>query len=601
VPITRLCLPFSPSDLFEPRLYRATLLLGFAAAAVLMFSVVSRPEALRSGTAADAFKGETAATLTRQLVRIAPDRAPGSRDDGAAAAFVAERFRAIAGGQVLEQRFGGQFDGDAVQMRNVTLVLPGTSSQRIVLAAPRDCAGGFCAASSAAATATLLELASAFNGARHAKTLVFVSLDGSAAGAAGARELADALESEPAEAVIVISQAGSAKLERPLVIPWSSGPQSTSIQLIESAKDAVEGQLRKGGTLKLGSVQSLLRLAIPVGLGDQAPLIERGADAVAVSSTGERYLPESEDDPADISARTLAVVGRSVLSLSFALDEHEGTLSHGPSAYVPLAGKLIPGWSLALLAFTLLLPVGVVSVDALARSARHGEPALLALVWVLSRVIPFAAAILAAYLMALIGVMPEPDFPFDPARHTLGVGALLTIAALALIFVAGLRLSRLLVLPEDAEEVLAPAVGAMVFASILGIWFANPFLALLLVPGAHLWLFASLLRGRLGPALILIAAGLVLPLVAVLFVASQIGAGVSAPWELLLMLTGRHFGPLAVVPLCLLGGCLLALLTIAATPPGTSPARPRRARGRGGLIYAGPGSLGGTGSTLPKY
>lgn len=566
-----------------------------------MFSVASRPEELRSETAADAFSGETAAALTRQLVRAAPDRSPGSADDRAAAAFVARRFHAIAGGQVLEQRFGGRFEGDGVRMRNLTLVLPGTSSERIVIAAPRDCAAGECAASSGAATAALLELADAFEGARHAKTLVFVSLDGSAAGAAGAGQLADALETEPAEAVIVITKAGSANLERPLVIPWSSGPESTSIQLIESAKDAIEGQLSKGGTLKLGTIQSLLRLAIPAGLGDQAPLIERGVDAVAVSSSGERYLSGSEDGTDDISARTLAVIGRSALSLTFALDAHEGMTDHGPSAYIPLAGKLIPGWSLALLALVLLLPVGVVSAEALARAARLGEPAPLALIWVLSRVIPFAAAIITAYLMALIGLMPEPRFPFDPARYTLGVGAVLTIAALGLAFVAGLRLSRLLVLPAEAEDVIAPAVGAMLFVSLLGIWIANPYFALLLVPGAHLWLFASLLRGRLGPAVALTAAGLVLPLVAVVFVGSQIGAGASTPWTLLLMLTGRHFGPLAVVPLCLLGGCLLALLTIGATTPGGLPPRPPRGRGRGGPVPLGPGSLGGTTPSLPKY
>ena len=144
-------------------------------------------------------------------------------------------------------------------------------------------------------------------------------------------------------------------------------------------------------------------------------------------------------------------------------------------------------------------------------------------------------------------------------------------------------------------------MAASLFVSLLGIWFANPYFALLLVPGAHLWLFASLLRGRLGPAVALVAVGLIPPLVAVVFVASQIGAGASTPWALLLMLTGRHFGPLAVVPLCLLGGCLLAILTIAATPPGPPSARPHRARGRGGLIYTGPGALGGSRSTLPKY
>ena len=108
-------------------------------------------------------------------------------------------------------------------------------------------------------------------------------------------------------------------------------------------------------------------------------------------------------------------------------------------------------------------------------------------------------------------------------------------------------------------------------AATFGIWLANPYLALLLVPTAHLWAFGSLLRGQLGPAIAIGAAGLLLPLLALVYTAAQLGSGLSAPWQLLLMFTGRHFGPLAAVPLCLFGACLVALLTIAATRPGLPP------------------------------
>ncbi|HEY8865687.1 MAG TPA: hypothetical protein VIM22_02050, partial [Solirubrobacteraceae bacterium] len=134
--------------MLQPRLYRAGLLLALAAAVVLMFSVVSRPPPLRSDVAADAFDGVQAAGLDRQLLAVAPNREPGSRGDDAAADFVIKRFRAIQGGSVSEQRFSGGFDGNDVQMRNVSLVLPGLSERRIVIVAPRDCAAGPCAVSS---------------------------------------------------------------------------------------------------------------------------------------------------------------------------------------------------------------------------------------------------------------------------------------------------------------------------------------------------------------------------------------------------------------------------------------------------------------------
>ena len=142
----------------------------------------------------------------------------------------------------------------------------------------------------------------------------------------------------------------------------------------------------------------------------------------------------------------------------------------------------------------------------------------------------------------------------------------------------------------------------MIFVSVLGIWLANPYLALLLVPTAHLWLFASVpeMRGRLPLAALLAAAGLVLPLIAVIHLGGELGTGVETPWHLLLMFTGRHFGPLALVPLCLLGACLLALLELAGTRRAPAPVEHPGAGVRGPLTYAGPGSLGGTESALPR-
>lgn len=584
--------------MLDPRLYRATLVLGVAAAIVLMFSVATRPEALRAPTAADAFDGADAAALARQIVRLAPARTPGSGDDEAAARLVERKFQAIAGAQVTEQEFDGSFEGDDVRMRNVLLHLPGSVAGRIVIAAARDCAEGTCAVSSAAATAALLELASSFDGARHRKTLVFASLDGSAAGAAGARALAQSLRSAPVQAAIVISQPAAAELERPLVVPWSSGPQSTSIQLIESAKHAVEGELPGAGTLRLGTLQSLLRLAIPTGIGAQAPLIEAGTDAVALSSAGELPPAQSDDTVEQISVDSLGGIGRSVLSLVLALDAHEGTLEHGPEAYLPLAGKLIPGWALALLAIALLAPIGLVSFDALARSARHHEPALATLAWGLSRAAPFAAVILLAYALALVGLMPDPEFPFDPRLYHLDIGAIALSLVLLAAFAGAVRLLRAVPAPARSDWAVPASIGLLLFLASLGIWLANPYLALLLVPTVHLLFFASLLRERLAATLGVVAAALLVPLIALIAVGAQLDAGLSTPWELLLMFTGRHFGPLAVVPLCLLGGCLLAVLANAAGGP-----LPRAApgeRGPGAVIPAGPGSLGGTESAMPR-
>ena len=108
---------------------------------------------------------------------------------------------------------------------------------------------------------------------------------------------------------------------------------------------------------------------MPLGVGDSAVLISRGVDAVGLSSEGDLPLDPDDDTADDVSGQTLGQTGRAALSLFLALDASSGPLEHGPDSYIPLAGKLVPDWAIALLALTLLIPVGIVSADALVRAA----------------------------------------------------------------------------------------------------------------------------------------------------------------------------------------------------------------------------------------
>ncbi len=582
--------------MLELRLYRAGLLLALVAAVVLMFSVVSRPPTLRSDAAPDAFDGGRATALDRQLISVARDRQPGSKGDDAAARFVAQRFRAVQGGQVSEQRFSAGFDGNQVSMRNISLVLPGLSDRRIVVVAPRDCDGGPCAASSGAATGALLELADTFDGARHRKTLVFVSTDGSVAGAAGAKALASSFSDSPPEAVVVLSQPGSGLDRRPFVVPWSAGPQSASIQLLESAEAAVGSEIG-GDPLKLGTFASLFHLAIPAGLGEQAVLIDRGVDAIGLSSAGATPLPASEDRLGSLDASRLGSFGRAGLSLVFALDALPSPLEHGPDSYLPLAGKLIPGWALALLAAALLLPVALICVDGLAAASRANEPVLRTLLWTLAAALPFLAVLVLALLMSRLGLIPDPAFPFDPRSHSLGVGGAVALVALLAGFVLSVVVMLRLRPPAGGDDALTPSIGLLIFAACAVVWLADPFLALLLVPTAHLWLGAALpdLRGRVPLVAALLVLGTVVPLVAVGWLGASLGVGWQAPWQLLLMFTGGHFGLAEALAMCVLGGCLLAIAELAVRGRQHAPSRPPIAPRIG--RHPGPGALGGPPST----
>ena len=68
---------------------------------------------------------------------------------------------------------------------------------------------------------------------------------------------------------------------------------------------------------------------MPTGLGDQAPLIAEGADAIAITAGGERPLRGDEDTLANFSPSTLGSIGRAALSLALALDAQRRRSSTG--------------------------------------------------------------------------------------------------------------------------------------------------------------------------------------------------------------------------------------------------------------------------------
>jgi len=138
-------------------------------------------------------------------------------------------------------------------------------------------------------------------------------------------------------------------------------------------------------------------------------------------------------------------------------------------------------------------------------------------------------------------------------------------------------------------------------------WVANPYTALLLVVPAHvaLLLASPQLRPRPKAALALVALG-ALPLALVgTFYALELGLGPArAAWMSVLLLAGGHVGVPAAVFWSLILGSGVAAVRVALSPG--SPSQEREQGGetvvtiRGPLTYAGPGSLGGTESALPR-
>jgi hypothetical protein len=173
--------------------------------------------------------------------------------------------------------------------------------------------------------------------------------------------------------------------------------------------------------------------------------------------------------------------------------------------------------------------------------------------------------------------VPRPEFPFDPGGYAAGgraaiAGALILAALLASAYL--LRRLRVSVATAPAGA-LAPLGVLCVLAGAI-LWLANPYLALLAAPGAHVWLLADRLNGRIGGAVLAVIALLAAVPVgaALLALADALDLGGDAPWTLTLMIADGQIGFLTVIAACFMAGGIAASVALAAGGGGRLPATP---------------------------
>ena len=555
--------------MIDLRIWRNGLLAAPLALIVAMFSLQEAPKPLAPDLAPDAFDTEAAALLATDLAEQFPSAEPGSEAAAGLADFVSARFAEVPSGAVAEQGFEGSVDGEDTELRNLIVTLPGSSERQIALIAQRDTADGSGATTSLASTAAMLEILSGYAPASHEKTLVFVSTDGAASGALGARRFIENYsEADLLDAAVVISQPAAPEPAPPFSIPFSTGPQSTSATLAATA-NAILSEEAGEPAGDPGPLSELLRLAIPSGLGEQGPLIEAGLDSVRVSSDGELPPPPSSDVPDELSLRSLGTFGRASLSLMIALDGAPSPTEHGPDAYIGLSGNLLPGWALALLALSLLLPILVACGAAIAAEASSPSKAARAVGWAGLRAVPFVLGLLTVYLFAFVGLIPSPAFPFDPAAEEVGRGGTVGVAMALVVIAATAFLLRPLLPPPASVAPVAPAAALGLAALVaLAIWFWNPYLCLLIALGLQLWVPAAsrLVRGRLA-AFALVAAGTLPVALAVADLAGRFDAGLGVIADLILMFTGGEAGDALAFGWCALAGSGVALIAAAVRDP----------------------------------
>jgi hypothetical protein len=228
-----------------------------------------------------------------------------------------------------ERRFGTQVDkwtdDDGKALVNVVGIKPGRSERQVVVIAARDAHSTPDTAGSAADTTALLEVARVLQGRASTRTVVLVSADGSANGDAGVRRwLARAASPGLIDGVIVMDQLGASRSAGPLVIGWGNSHERTSIGLERTARNALTQEL--GAAPMIDSfARQIPRVALPIGLGGQGPLVTDGIAAVRISGSGELDPPSSDQ----LNGARYEKLGRGVMRVFGALND-QGAPAHGP-------------------------------------------------------------------------------------------------------------------------------------------------------------------------------------------------------------------------------------------------------------------------------
>ena len=549
------------------RLYRGTWLIVGLPLLIVAFSV-ERPAALPPPNLPPTFDGGAAMSLSEELSRLYPDRAPGTAGSLGATRWLIDKMR-LYGFKPQVDGFDATIPGRGrVLLRNVLFTAGPQDADAIVVMAHRDDSGlGAGANDNASGTAALIELARGYAtpagtatqpiGPQH--RLIFLSTDGGAFGGLGAARFAQHYpDRNRVLAVVNLDSIGGKG--KPRLEVAADQPRSPAPVLVESAAARLTEQsgTAPGRTSALGQ---LTDLAFPFSLYEQAPLVGRGIPAITITTSGNRPPASFGDTPERLHRKQVTDIGRASQALLGSLDEGI-ELARGTHSYVYLGSRLVRGWAIEFALVAMLLPFVVVTVDLFARCRRRKIPVAPALRAYRSRV-GFWLWVGAMFLfLGLIGVWPGGGpHPINPETNPAGNWPALGLILLLVLAAPGWLVSRSRLAPRrpaTVEQELAGHTAAMLALGVVALLVVatNAFALLFLLPSLHIWLWLPQVRDR-GPGarIALLAAGLIGPFILVGSLMFRFGLGLDAPWYLAELVAVDYVSIVALLlVLCWLAG-----------------------------------------------
>jgi hypothetical protein len=428
-----------------------------------------------------------------------------------------------------------------VTLRNLWAVAAGQSRDAIVVMAHRDDTGaGPGANDNATGTAALVELArnyaqSSGRLVRSAHTIVFLSTDGGAFGGLGAVRF---VTHAPFHVVATINLDAIGGTGPPRVVITGDTPRSPAATFVETAAKRVVEQT--GVPVRRASIVSqLIDLGFPLTLYEQGPFVAHGIPAVTLTTAGERPLAAFTDRPERLSRARLTAMGRAAQQVIGSLDQGL-ELAQGTTSFLWAGDRIVRGWAIELVLFTLLVPFLVGVVDLFAHCRRRGISILPAARSLRTRLGFWLFVGAAFYVFKLLGAWPAGAArPPNPTTSVAGDWPVLALIALGIVALGGWVVARHRLVPRrpvGADEQLAGETAALLSLAVVSLLVlaTNPFALLFVLPALHAWLWLPqvrsgkpaarafvLLLGLIGPALILLSLGV------------RYGLGFDAPWYVL--------------------------------------------------------------------
>jgi len=523
------------------RVYRYAWVVALVLAIVSLFTL-GTPETPALSDEPPAFDGSRAMLDLTTLAEQYAGRVAGSDADARAAIWLVQAFDRL-GFETHIDAFTAKLNGRETALQNVWAVARGTTRGTIVIVAnrdspPRSTQG---ADANASGTATLLELARVFTVTGHKHTLLFLSTDGDAYGALGARDFVERHQTDDIVAVVALRRTAGTTADGVSLDGWGPAARTAPPWLWLLSAPAA----RRSSNLEahLPSVLTqVLRLAVPTSAGSQGPFVAAGLPAISLGAASETVDPAA--DTLDIvSGQVLAKVGRTtetmVLAVDAATDSRPGS---GGSVFLRRQ-RTLPGGSLVLLLAALFTPLVAVTIDLLAQCRR--ERLRLTPAWgrLTLHIAPWFVVVGIIYFSNLVGLLPRspgavipPESALTDDPRYLRVAGLVVILLLAYAYATAVerRLARRA--HVDPRTTVFVAHASLVLISTI-VFFVNPYSLLLTAPAAVLWPLAR--PGRWTRSILPVYLGLGMIAGALVFFAPRLDLGFDVWWYFFLLLENR--------------------------------------------------------------